>query len=312
MSGQVVDMTQPGSWYDSSKLQRSATLAMPPQMLTESMQAMARGLTSLDCVVIPGARGQKRPKGEWASITQSASACEFHDTDQIGILTGPSVTNPIVTENPKGMAIREVENIGMMIILSNHVDCINVTTTDRRYSFIPTSGAKRGVEHRQWWADIRTRLMTQDTGNHVYTWLLSLTGLPDPTVPLQNSMRRQVQDISKPAHRMFVEERLLAIQDTQWWISKQQLYEEYQQWCRTHGHLSILSAGRFHGKMQELSQGPKEPLAAEVATGEQRRLLSIQPHRKDNRRGYAPRELPNRGAQLVEQVRFPCVNYESF
>jgi len=206
------------------------------------------------------------------------------------------VTNPMVVENPKGLAIREVRNIGMMVILSNHEDCINVTLTDRRYTFLQTSAERCGAEHRQWWADIRTRLMTQETGNHVYTWLMSLQGLPDPTVPYQNDMRRRVQETSKPGHLLFLEERLRELAGVQWWISKRQLYQEYRQWCVENGYSRPLSVSHFHGKVAELASGPMYPLDEDDAT----KKLSITPHRKGNARGYAPRHVP-RGVELVAQ-----------
>lgn len=197
------------------------------------------------------------------------------------------VTNPVVTENPKGLAIREVENIGMMIIVSNHSDCISVTTTDRRYTFVSASPEKRGPEHREWWCRIREQLMTQESGDHVYTWLMSLTDLPDPTVPHQNHTRAMAQHNSKPAHRLFVEERISAIRDAHWWISKDQFYQEYRQWCQHNGHQSVLTVNRFHAKVSEIADLPPEDLNAQIEPGDAPRTLSIQPYRLENVRGYA-------------------------
>ena len=168
-----------------------------------------------------------------------------------------------------------------MIILSNHADCINITTTDRRYSFIPSSALRRGAEHRGWWADIRYRLMTQETGDNVYTWLSTLENLPDPTIPLSNNMRRQVQEISKPSYRLFIEQKLQEFNEANWWISKDQLYGEYRKWCQDNGHASILSVNRFHGKVEELTLDDLQ-IDGHVTAG-------IKPCRKDNTRGYGPK-----------------------
>lgn len=170
------------------------------------------------------------------------------------------ITNPRVTENPKGLPICEVDNIGMAIILSNHADCINVTATDRRYSFFQVSEARCGANHQDWWRGIRGALLTQDTGNHVYTWLLSLgDDLPNPTVPFENETRTRAQHYSKPAHHLFMEERLQAIpKGTAWWIGKLDLFQEYKEWCGDSGHRCTLTATHFHSKVQsELNLQPR-------------------------------------------------------
>ena len=130
---------------------------------------------------------------------------------------------------------------------------------------------------------------------------MSLKDLPDPTVPYQNMTRTMAQEISKPAHRLFIEERLRAIRDEHWWISNDQLYAEYREWCPRNGHQSNLSYNRFHGKMKDLEAGPLEDLVAQDdAEHEAPKKLSIVSRRLHNRRGYAPREAPI-GAELVEQ-----------
>lgn len=233
---------------------------------------------------------RKAGKRLWVLEECRSSRDEFiHNMDSLKRL----ITNPVVSENPKGMPIREVENIGMMIILSNHVDCIHVTTTDRRYSFIPTSPERRGAEHRPWWAELRKQLLQQETGDHVYTWLLSLEDLPDPTLPLQNAMRTQVQQMSKPAELQYVEARLAAIQDTYWWISKANLYQGYTRWCHDHGHKIVLNASRFHGKVKQI--------AAE------RQELNFKAYRHCHCHGYAPHQVIV--AEVVVQGLWGEVDY---
>ena len=222
---------------------------------------------------------RKGGKRLWVLEECRSTKEEFHaNMDSLKRL----ITNATVTENPKCMAIREVSNLGMMIVLSNHMDCISVTTTDRRYSFLKTSPTRRGPEHHQWWADLRARLMCEDTGNHVYTWLMTTPEqLPDPTCVLSNGMRHAVQEISKPPYRLFIECRLREIEVENWWISKEQLYDEYKEWCHDNGHMkTVLSAARFHGKMEELADNPPEDLG-------DNKTLSIRPFRRQNRRGYS-------------------------
>ena len=233
---------------------------------------------------------RKAGKRLWVLEECRSTRDEFiHNMDSLKRL----ITNPVVSENPKGMPIREVENIGMMVILSNHMDCINVTTTDRRYSFIPTSPEKRGAEHRPWWAKLRRQLMQQETGDHVYTWLLSLADLPDPTLPLANTMRTEVQNMSKPAELQYVEARLSAIQDAHWWISKEHFYHDYKVWCQDHGQKNVLNASRFHGKVKQ------------IAT--ERAQLNFKEYRHNHRRGYASRQVIV--AEIVEQGRLREVDH---
>ena len=79
---------------------------------------------------------RKAGKRLWVLEECRSSRDEFiHNMDSLKRL----ITNPVVSENPKGMPIREVENIGMMIILSNHVDCINSLHPNRHLDKVTTN-----------------------------------------------------------------------------------------------------------------------------------------------------------------------------
>lgn len=181
------------------------------------------------------------------------------------------ITNPVLTENPKGLPSREVRNIGMMLVVSNYSDCISITETDRRYTVVSPSFEK--CSDRAWWGEVRTRLSNQDAGDHVYTWLLSLRDLPDPTRVYENEARKRVQEISQPAYAIFIAERLKMIREDNWWIGADQLYQEFCFWCRANKYKDLKSRN-FHHKLLELIQQDRVPMTE---------------RRYKNRRGYGPK-----------------------
>ena len=167
------------------------------------------------------------------------------------------ITNKTITQNPKNRDIQEVENIGMMLILSNHQDCIQLSTADRRYAMIQCGNARVGPAHAAWWAAAQAQIKTQDTANHVYTWLLSLdaSALPNPRIPLETDLRQRAMSVSKPPVRVFVEEKLEvynALDAVQWCCTASGFYMEYQTWCKQNGHSNVLANNRFHGKVDEM------------------------------------------------------------
>ena len=81
----------PGPWLDRDAFHKAkATLpSMNKEQLRTHREVMTVRLTQLQCVVVPGAHGEKRPFSSWKNVTKTPRAKTF-TTDQMGILTGPS------------------------------------------------------------------------------------------------------------------------------------------------------------------------------------------------------------------------------
>ncbi len=175
------------------------------------------------------------------------------------------ITNKVLTENPKGQTIREFDNIGCVLILSNHVDCITITDTDRRYTVLRADPVHR--EDRNFWGDVLNVLMNERAGNSVYTWLLDQdpTTLPDPTIVLQTDERKDLQDASRDSIAQFMTEIMEEIKRLEadwligvnrgydingyrkdhWFVLAETLHPRYISWCAQKKVRNPLSSQTF-------------------------------------------------------------------
>lgn len=161
------------------------------------------------------------------------------------------ITDPIVSENPKGRAIIQVDNITNVIMSTNHKNSLYIPReTDRRYTCIEVSDAKVGPEHKDWWGKVIKNIMNQECGNHFYTWLLSLdpTELPNPRVVFKTKLRDEIIALSR--------DNVLTFAD--WFLNEQSnkeadekiteirssdLFSEYQNWCSNNGERAKSNRG---------------------------------------------------------------------
>ena len=154
----------------------------------------------------------------------------------------PLITDPIVTENPKGKTIIQVDNIMNVIMCTNHKNSLYISESDRRYTCIEVSNAKCGQEHKDWWAGVNKRIMNQEAGDHFYTWLLSLNedDLPNPRVVYKTKLREEIISLSRDNVLVFtdwvVEQNENAEEDEKRTeVQASALYAEYCEWCKQNG-----------------------------------------------------------------------------
>lgn len=153
------------------------------------------------------------------------------------------ITDPWITENPKGKTIIQIDNIANVIMSTNHKNAIYIPSdSDRRYTCIEVSNAKTGEAHAKWWNEVNARIMNQEVGNHFYSWLLSLDPkkLPNPHVVFKTKLRNEIIELSR--------DNVLAFAD--WFkheeyngdgaqnrsvIKARDLFKSYCEWCKEAG-----------------------------------------------------------------------------
>lgn len=154
----------------------------------------------------------------------------------------PPITDPIITENPKGKTIMKIDNIANVILGTNHKDARYITDKDRRYTCIEVADTKCGAEHKEWWGGVYQRVMRQETADHFMTWLLKWdeAELPNPRVIYYTALRAEIQELSRNNILLFLDdlleeeankeeaERVLS-------HSASALFRDYRMWCSEHG-----------------------------------------------------------------------------
>lgn len=155
----------------------------------------------------------------------------------------PLISDPIITENPKGKTIVQLDNIMNVIMCTNHKNSLYISESDRRYTCIEVSNAKCGQENKEWWAGVNDRIMNQETGDHFYTWLLSLDekSLPNPRMIHDTKLRQEIISLSRDNVLVFAD---WVIEDNKnkedeeekrTEVQASTLFEEYEAWCKKNG-----------------------------------------------------------------------------
>ncbi len=155
------------------------------------------------------------------------------------------ITDQIVEIEPKGVNIFPIKNILNFVLMTNHKNAIVMEPGDRRYQ--PVGVSKIHLKDRAYFANLEANCFNQQTGNAFYMYLLDL---PEQfLVPLdqviETELRQDMQEISKPNTQRFVEdlEENGTIVETR---SATDLYEEYVDYCKTHGEFkNIINQCRF-------------------------------------------------------------------
>lgn len=152
----------------------------------------------------------------------------------------PIITDPIISENPKNGCIVSVDNITNVIMSTNHKNSIHISENDRRYTCVEISDAK--CNDKEFWAETMKLIMNQDTGNHFYSWLLTLdpSDLPNPKVVFKTQLREEIIEISRDnvldfAEWFLGEEQAKEEEEKLNTISGSMLYSEYKLWCSNNG-----------------------------------------------------------------------------
>ncbi len=155
----------------------------------------------------------------------------------------PKITDPMIAENPKGKGIIKVNNISNCIMCTNHKNSIYITEGDRRYTCIEVSNVKCGNQHKKWWGEVNKEIMNQETGNHFYSWLLSLNEdeLPNPKEVFKTELRDEIVELSRDNVLVFADwflENEYADEDGDGIRAEEKamvLYNEYRDWCVNNG-----------------------------------------------------------------------------
>jgi putative DNA primase/helicase len=168
------------------------------------------------------------------------------------------ITDDRMTVNPKGGEIIEAGNVANFILATNHINSLYLEEGDRRYTCISVDEKHCGstAADKKWWKGMMERNHTQETGDHVYSWLMSLDPetLPDPRTIYKTKLRAQITKLSASSSIRFINEEILRIDDeelepdsddegeeddeetevqTKW--GARELYNLYAQWCERTG-----------------------------------------------------------------------------
>jgi hypothetical protein len=143
----------------------------------------------------------------------------------------PVISDGLISANPKGGTIVQVENISNSVITTNTKAAPFLTTGSRRYTCLEISPERAKDEY--------SRNYTQETGNHFYSWLLDHDegSLPCPHQVLKTALRDHIIGMSMNSSEAFLSKIALGEVEIAYGIRylAADLYDRYCMWCKVAG-----------------------------------------------------------------------------
>jgi hypothetical protein len=183
------------------------------------------------------------------------------------------ITERRITIEVKNGARYMIDNISCWVLMTNHRDSVIAEVGDRRNTFLEINPKYAG--NIDFFDSFKKQVFNQETGNHFFTYLLSLCAQKKDILKVPvTDLKQQVIDLSKPNYLRFlatVKEDLCTLvddegnkfrdnfameHDNRFMYSSDEipsltLYNKYITWCETNGERNKATETKFGSMIKE-------------------------------------------------------------
>jgi hypothetical protein len=157
------------------------------------------------------------------------------------------ITDPTIQIEPKGVNPYEIDNIGNLVLCTNHRDSMVIEKGDRRYTILEVNECY--LNNHAYFKDLADKCFNQTIINAFYTFLLDFD-VVNTKVIINTPLRTEMMKLSMGSVDKYIEEiKNYPLMDFNRKIIKKikaiDLYTKYVEWCSANGERNIISNTKF-------------------------------------------------------------------